>query len=175
MNERLRKIEELIRDVPDFPKPGIVFKDITPLIGDPEGLSEVLSLLAEPFVGKGITAVAGMESRGFIFGVSVAERLGVGFVPVRKPGKLPAKTVSVEYELEYGTDTLEMHMDALGADDNVLVVDDLLATGGTAQATIRMIRDLGATIAAVAFVIELDFLEGRKNLEGIDIHSLLHY
>jgi adenine phosphoribosyltransferase len=175
MNERLIKIERLIRDVPDFPKPGIVFKDITPLIGDPEGLSEVLSLLAEPFVGKGITAVAGMESRGFIFGVSVAERLGVGFVPVRKPGKLPAKTVSVEYELEYGTDTLEMHMDALGVDDNVLVVDDLLATGGTAQATVRMIRDLGATIAATAFVVELDFLEGRKKLEGIDIHSLLHY
>ncbi len=175
MNERLIKIEKLIRDVPDFPKPGIVFKDITPLIGDPEGLSEVLSLLAEPFVGKGITAVAGMESRGFIFGVSVAERLGVGFVPVRKPGKLPAKTVSVEYELEYGTDTLEMHMDALGVDDNVLVVDDLLATGGTAQATVRMIRDLGATIAAAAFVVELDFLEGRKKLEGIDIYSLLHY
>jgi len=175
MNERLIKIEKLIRDVPDFPKPGIVFKDITPLIGDPEGLSEVLSLLAEPFVGKGITAVAGMESRGFIFGVSVAERLGVGFVPVRKPGKLPAKTVSVKYELEYGTDTLEMHMDALGVDDNVLVVDDLLATGGTAQATVRMIRDLGATIAATAFVVELDFLEGRKKLEGIDIHSLLHY
>ncbi len=175
MNERLIKIKKLIRDVPDFPKPGIVFKDITPLIGDPEGLSEVLSLLAEPFVGKGITAVAGMESRGFIFGVSVAERLGVGFVPVRKPGKLPAKTVSVEYELEYGTDTLEMHMDALGVDDNVLVVDDLLATGGTAQATVRMIRDLGATIAATAFVVELDFLEGRKKLEGIDIHSLLHY
>ncbi len=175
MNERLTKIEKLIRDVPDFPKPGIMFKDITPLIGDPEGLSEVLGLLAEPYVGKGITAVVGMESRGFIFGVPVAERLGVGFVPVRKPGKLPAKTVSIEYELEYGTDTLEMHMDALGVDDNVLVVDDLLATGGTAQATVKMIRDLGATIAAVTFVIELDFLEGREKLEGIDIRSLLHY
>ncbi len=173
--ERIEKIKSLIRDVPDFPKPGILFKDITPLIGDAEGLTSTLDLLAEPYAGKGVTAVVGMESRGFIFGVSVAERLGVGFVPVRKPGKLPAETVSEEYELEYGTDTLQMHKDALGPNDKVLVVDDLLATGGTAAATVRMIESLGASIAGIAFVIELDFLKGRERLGDYDLCSLLHF
>ena len=173
--ERIEKIKSLIRDVPDFPKPGILFKDITPLIGDAEGLRSTLDLLAEPYSGKGVTAVVGMESRGFIFGVSVAERLGVGFVPVRKPGKLPAETVSEEYELEYGTDTLQMHKDALGPNDKVLVVDDLLATGGTAAATVRMIESVGASVIGIAFVIELDFLKGRERLGDHDLCSLLHF
>jgi adenine phosphoribosyltransferase len=173
MNERLRKIEELIRDVPDFPKPGIVFKDITPLIGDPEGLSEVLSLLAEPFVGKGITAVAGMESRGFIFGVSVAERLGVGFVPVRKPGKLPCATREISYELEYGTDTVQIHADAVNPGQKVLLVDDLIATGGTIEATARLVEEMGGEVAGMAFLIELAFLKPRERLSGRRVESLI--
>jgi len=174
MNE-IERIGALIRDVPDFPKPGILFKDITPLVGDADGLRLAVDLLARPFADAGITAVAGMESRGFIFGVPVAMRLGVGFVPVRKPGKLPARTVSQEYALEYGTDRLEMHRDALGDGDRVLVVDDLLATGGTAAATIRMIEAVGARVAAACFVIELDFLAGRGRLAGNEVHSLLHF
>jgi len=176
MNRDLDQVKRLIRDVPDFPKPGILFKDITPLIRDAAGLKAVLDLLAEPYCGLGITAVAGMESRGFIFGVPVAERLGVGFVPIRKPGKLPAKALREEYALEYGTDALEMHEDAVGRDDNVLIVDDLLATGGTAAAAVRMIRRAGAKVAGVAFVIELDFLDGRKRLEDVpNVRSLLHF
>ena len=173
--ERIEKIESLIRSVPDFPKPGILFRDITPLIGNPEGLRSTLDLMAEPYIGKGVTAVVGVESRGFIFGVPVAERLGVGFVPVRKPGKLPAETVSEEYELEYGTDTLQMHKDALGPNDNVLVVDDLLATGGTVAATVRMIESVRASVAGIVFVIELDFLNGRQRLGDHDVRSLLHF
>jgi len=170
---KLRWIRDSIRDVPDFPKPGILFKDITTLIRDPQALRDSLDLLAEPFVDRGITAVAGMESRGFIFGVPVAERLGVGFVPIRKPGKLPAETVREEYELEYGTDSLEMHRDAIGPGDRVLIVDDLLATGGTAAATVRMIRGVGAEIAGAAFVIELGFLSGRAQLDGVKLHTLV--
>jgi adenine phosphoribosyltransferase len=173
---QLDDVKRLIRDVPDFPKPGILFKDITPLIGDAAGLRAVLDLLAEPFRGLGIEAVAGMESRGFIFGVPVAERLGVGFVPIRKPGKLPAATLREEYALEYGTDALEMHADAIGAGDRVLIVDDLLATGGTAAAAVRMIRRAGGEVAGAAFVIELDFLEGRGRLSDLErVHSLLHF
>ena len=175
MKNEVETIRDLIRDVPDFPKPGILFKDITTLIRDPAGLKLTLDLLAKPFLDKGITAVAGMESRGFIFGVPVAERLGVGFVPVRKPGKLPSRTVSREYALEYGTDTLEMHADALGEEDRVLVVDDLLATGGTAAATVEMIRSVGARVEAVCFVVELDFLEGRSKLDGVPVSSLVHF
>ena len=175
MTEKIDKLRELIRDVPDFPKKGIIFKDITPLLGDPEGLSTSADLLAEPYKGRGITHVVGMESRGFIFAVPVAERLQAGFVPIRKPGKLPAETVSEEYELEYGTDCLEMHKDAVGAGDKVLVVDDLLATGGTAEATVRMLRSVGAEIVGVAFVIELGFLEGRSRLKGLEVASLIVY
>jgi adenine phosphoribosyltransferase len=175
VNDRLKLIEDLIRDVPDFPKPGILFKDITPLIGDPAGLVAALDLLAAPFADAGVTAVAGMESRGFIFGVPVAERLGVGFVPVRKPGKLPAATVREEYELEYGTDSLELHQDALGTGDRVLVVDDLLATGGTAAATLRLVRSTGAEVVAAAFVIELAFLHGRERLGQTRVESLVVY
>ena len=175
MTSPIETIKSLIRDVPDFPKPGILFKDITPLIGNPEGLSAVLNLLADPFRGMGITAVAGMESRGFIFGVPTAERLEAGFVPIRKPGKLPYKTVKQSYELEYGTDSLEIHADAVGKEDKVLIVDDLLATGGTAEATVKLIRSLGAEVVGVAFVIELGFLNGREKLQGLNVHSLLTY
>ncbi len=175
MNNSINMLRELIRDVPDFPKPGIVFKDITPLLGSSKGLSTSLDLLCEPFKGRGITQVAGMESRGFIFAVPVAERLGAGFVPVRKPGKLPAETVSQEYALEYGTDKLEMHKDAVTSQDKVLVVDDLLATGGTAEATVQLISSLGAQIVGVAFVIELGFLNGRSRLKDLDITSLIVY
>lgn len=175
MNREIKMLEALVRDVPDFPKPGILFKDITPLIRDPEGLVTSVNLLAKRFENRGITAVAGMESRGFIFGPPVAERLGAGFVPIRKPGKLPHKTVSETYELEYGTDRLEMHCDAVGAEDKVLVIDDLLATGGTAGASVRLIRSSGAAIAGVGFVIELGFLNGRSKLEGLDVESLIVY
>jgi adenine phosphoribosyltransferase len=170
---RLARLRASIRDVPDFPKPGILFKDITTLIRDPAALRDACDLLAAPFAGTGVTVVAGMESRGFIFGVPVAERLGVGFVPVRKPGKLPAATVHQEYALEYGTDRLEMHADAVGPGDRVLVVDDLLATGGTAEATVRMLRGVGARIAGAAFVIELRFLDGRTKLVDVDVRSLV--
>lgn len=176
MNRELDALRRLIRDVPDFPKPGILFKDVTPLVRDPAGFKTTIDLLTAPFVGVGVTAVAGMESRGFIFGVPVAERLGVGFVPIRKPGKLPAAKVREEYSLEYGTDALEMHADAVGPNDRVLVVDDLLATGGTAAAAVRMLRRVGATIVGIAFVVELDFLSGRGKLAGVpSVHSLLHF
>lgn len=175
MSEKIEYMTRLIRDVPDFPKKGIVFKDITPLLGDSKGLNISVDLLAEPFSGSGITKVVGMESRGFIFGVPVAQKLGVGFVPVRKPGKLPAETVKEEYELEYGTDSLEMHRDALGGEDRVLIVDDLLATGGTAAATIKLVQSLGAEVVGVGFVIELGFLNGREKLARMDVKSLIVY
>jgi adenine phosphoribosyltransferase len=175
MDQPLDLIRSFIRDVPDFPKPGILFKDITPLLRSADGLRTALDLLAAPFLDAGITAVVGMESRGFIFGVPLAERLQAGFVPVRKPGKLPAATISEEFSLEYGTDTLHMHQDALCAADRVLIVDDLLATGGTAAATVRLVRRLGAAVCGAAFVIELDFLAGRNQLSGLPVHSLLHY
>ena len=176
MNDtKIEKLKKLIRDIPDFPKEGIIFKDITPLIGDKEGLTTSLDLLSQPFSASNITAVCGMESRGFIFGVPVAERLGVGFVPVRKPGKLPSETLSQEYALEYGTDALEIHKDALSADDRVLIIDDLLATGGTAEATVALVRATGAKVVGVAFVIELAFLDGRQKLKDLVIHSLITY
>lgn len=175
MNEKTDMLKKYIRDIPGFPKEGIIFKDITPLLKNAEALSDTLDLMTAPFEGTGVTAVVGMESRGFIFGVPVAERLKAGFVPVRKPGKLPAETISEEYELEYGTDRLEMHKDALGAGDRVLIVDDLLATGGTAEAVVRMVRSTGAEIVGVSFVIELGFLEGRAKLSGLEIRSLIVY
>jgi adenine phosphoribosyltransferase len=175
MSDRTDFIRNLIRDIPDFPKEGILFKDITPLLGDAKALSTAADLLADPYKNHGVTQVVGMESRGFIFAVPVAERLGAGFVPVRKPGKLPAQTLSEEYALEYGTDRLEMHTDALSGDDNVLVVDDLLATGGTAQATVRLVQATGAKVVGVAFVIELEFLPGRSKLPGLDVTSLIVY
>ncbi|MCK9523267.1 MAG: adenine phosphoribosyltransferase [Proteobacteria bacterium] len=168
-------IRSLVRDVPDFPKPGIIFKDITPILANPQGLTAAIDALCAPFMQRGITRVAGMEARGFIFGVPVAERLGAGFVPIRKPGKLPAATHHYEYELEYGTDALEIHRDAAGPNDKVLIVDDLLATGGTAAAAIQLVQQTGAQVMGLSFLIELDFLQGRNKLEGFSISSLIHY
>jgi adenine phosphoribosyltransferase len=166
-------LESFIRNVPDFPKKGILFKDITPLLADPAALREACSRLARPFADKGVTRVVGIESRGFLFGTPVAERLGAGFVPVRKPGKLPAATVSQRYDLEYGTDEIQMHADAVAAGDRVLLIDDLLATGGTMAAACQLVRKLGAAVVGVAFVIELCFLNGRDKLAGYDVHSLI--
>ena len=157
-------LNALIRDVPDFPKPGISFKDITPLLGDPRGLAVTIDRMCEPFIGQGITKVVGIESRGFIFAPAVALRLDCGFVPMRKPGKLPWKTESIAYELEYGTDTLELHVDSVGPTDKVLIVDDVLATGGTAAAAVRLVERLGAEIVAACFIVELRFLGGAKKV-----------
>jgi adenine phosphoribosyltransferase len=165
-----------IRDVPDFPKAGIVFKDITPLLRAPEALKRSCELLGEPFLNSGVTAVVGIESRGFIFGSVVARNLGVGFIPVRKPGKLPWTTRRHEYILEYGTDALEIHDDAVGAGDRVLIIDDVLATGGTLGAAAHLVTGLGAELAGMATVIELGFLGGRDKLvAGVPFHSLLRY
>lgn len=171
----MERLRTKIRDIPDFPKPGIVFKDITPLVRDPASLRLAVHQLLHPFLGQPITAVAGMEARGFIFGSLVAWELGLGFVPLRKPGKLPHDVHSVDYDLEYGTASLEVHRDALGKGDRVLLIDDLLATGGTAKASCELIETLGAEVLACAFVVELDFLKGREKLAPYQIHSLLHY
>ncbi len=171
----MERLRSKIRDIPDFPKPGIVFKDITPLVRDPASLRLAVHQLLHPFLGQPITAVAGMEARGFIFGSLVAWELGLGFVPLRKPGKLPHDVQSVAYDLEYGTASLEVHTDALGEGDRVLLIDDLLATGGTAKASCELVESLAAEIAACAFVVELDFLNGRDKLAQYPIHSLLHY
>ena len=166
-------LEQFIRDVPDFPKEGIIFKDITPLLADPAALDETVGQLAAPYRDKGVQLVTGVESRGFIFAAAVARELGAGFVPIRKPGKLPCPTVSAEYELEYGTDAVEMHTDAVAAGTKVLMVDDLLATGGTMAAACRLVADQGAMIVGVAFVIELCFLSGRDKLGGYDVRALI--
>lgn len=171
----MQQIKALIRDIPDFPKPGIVFKDLTPLMRDPDALRHVTTTLAHPFRERGVTAVAAMEARGFIFGVLVASALEVGFVPLRKPGKLPAAVYSAAYELEYGATALEMHRDALDDTDKVLLVDDLIATGGTAAASCALVERAGAEIVGCAFVIELDFLAGRKSLADHIVHSLIHF
>lgn len=168
-------LEAHIRDIPDFPKPGIVFKDITPLLGHPEAFEASIRELATPFRDERIDAVVGIESRGFIFGAVVARELGVGFVPVRKPGKLPADTLSVSYALEYGEDTVEIHRDALSEGQEVLIVDDVLATGGTMAATCELVEKTGARITGVAFLVELGFLNGRNKLNGHAIHSVLTY
>ena len=170
--ERLR---DFLRDVPDFPKPGILFKDITPLLRSPEALEHACALLAEPFANDRVTAVAGIESRGFIFGSVVALKLGAGFVPIRKPGKLPWTTRKHEYVLEYGSGTLEIHDDALTPDDRVLVIDDVLATGGTLSAATHLVRGFEARLVGAATVVELGFLDGRKNLPDVNLHSLLRF
>jgi len=159
-------IKQLIRTIPDHPKPGIQFRDITTLLLDPAGIRSAVTQLAEPFGGGQIEKVAGVEARGFIFGLAVAMELGVGFVPVRKPGKLPSETVGEDYELEYGTDRVEIHRDAIQAGERVLLVDDLIATGGTAAAAIRVIERVGGVVDACAFVIELPDLGGRSRVEG---------
>jgi len=171
----MQRLKDKIRDIPDFPKPGIVFKDITPLVKDPAALRLSVHQLIHPFLGRDITAVAGMEARGFIFGSLVAWELNLPFIPLRKPGKLPYDAQSVSYDLEYGSASLEIHTDALDQNDRVLLVDDLLATGGTAKASCELIEQLGASVEALAFVVELDFLKGREKLDRYEIHSLLHY
>lgn len=171
----MEHLKELVRAIPDFPIPGILFRDVTPLLRDPRGLRDVLDRLAEDFRGAEIDVVAGIESRGFIFGAPLAVALGVGFVPIRKPGRLPYDKVSREYALEYGTNVLEMHADAVQPGQRVLIVDDLLATGGTASASAHLVEAIGGVVAAAAFVIELEFLEGRKALAGYDVRSLIRY
>lgn len=166
----------LIRDVPDYPEPGIVFKDITPLLADPAALEQAIALLARPFLDADIRIVAGIESRGFIFGAAVARELGAGFVPVRKRGKLPRATLRREYQLEYGTDAVEIHTDAVSGGDRVLIVDDLIATGGTLAATSELLRQTGAEVVGAALLIELEFLAGRKRLDSaLRLHTILRY
>ncbi|MGH8613775.1 MAG: adenine phosphoribosyltransferase [Gammaproteobacteria bacterium] len=171
----MKRLEAKIRNIPDFPSPGIQFKDITPLVKDPQTLRLAVHQLLHPFLGERLTAVAGMEARGFIFGSLVAWELGVGFVPLRKPGKLPFQVQSASYDLEYGSATLELHVDALGPGDRVLLIDDLIATGGTAAASCELIEQAGAEIAGCAFVIELDELKGRQKLARYRVHALVHY
>jgi adenine phosphoribosyltransferase len=166
-------IESYIRDVPDFPKKGILFKDITPLLQSAKGLSTTIARMAEAVDPKTFDLVCGIESRGFIFGTALAHHLGKGFVPIRKPGKLPWKTASESYELEYGTDRIEIHVDAAKPGQGVLMVDDLLATGGTMEAALRLVRRIGGKPVACSFVIELGFLSGRKRLGDIPVHALI--
>ena len=168
-------LKKLIREVPDWPKKGILFYDLTTLIKDKAGFHELIDSFASNYNGKDLDLVLGIEARGFIFGPALAYRLGTGFIPVRKPNKLPAATVSVSYQLEYGTDSLEMHRDAIRPGDRVLIVDDLLATGGTASACVKMAKDMGAVVRGVGVVVELEFLNGRSKLNGVDIFSLLKY
>jgi adenine phosphoribosyltransferase len=168
-------LKRLIREVPDYPKPGILFYDLTTLLKDKKGFQMLIDRLCEHYEGHKIDLVAGIEARGFIFAPALAYRLKAGFVPVRKPKKLPAKTEAISYALEYGTDSLEMHEDAVKAGQNVLLCDDLLATGGTAAAAIQLIRKLGGIVDGAAFAVELNFLHGRSKLPGLDVFSLMQY
>ena len=171
----METLKRLIRHVPDYPKPGILFYDITTLLRDGDGFRQAVDAVVDPYRARSIDAVVGIESRGFIFGAAVADRLGVGFIPVRKPGKLPSQTVKATYELEYGVDALEMHDDAVTAGERVLIVDDLLATGGTAQATVGLVRQSGAHVVGLSFLIELTDLDGRSKLDGEDVSAVLRY
>lgn len=171
----LASLRNAIRDVPDFPKPGILFRDITPILLHPNLFLGATRAMAEPFRGKGITRVLAIESRGFLFGAPIAQDLGAGLVPVRKPGKLPAARQRVDYALEYGTDALEMHADAIEAGEIVLIVDDVLATGGTAAAAADLVRARGATLGGFSFLLELDGLRGRARLEATRVEALIHY
>jgi adenine phosphoribosyltransferase len=173
--EIMDDLKKLIREIPDYPKPGILFYDLTTLLQDPRGFHSVVDQLCDHYAGRNVDVVAGIEARGFIFAPALAYRLGAGFVPVRKPKKLPWKTASVTYSLEYGTDQLDIHADAVRPGQRVLLCDDLLATGGTAAAAIKLIRQLGGEIAGAAFAVELSFLNGRSKLTGIDVFSLLKY
>ena len=168
-------IRNLIRDIPDFPKKGIIFKDITPVLSDIKALRMSIEVMTKPFMDQNIDVVVGIESRGFIFGAPIADKLNASFVPVRKPGKLPYKTQTISYQLEYGTDTLEIHEDAIQEGQNILIVDDLLATGGTAEATCNLITKLKGTIKGLTILVELEFLEGRKRLNQYNVHSILKY
>jgi adenine phosphoribosyltransferase len=171
----METLKTRIRHVADFPKPGILFYDITTLLRDADGFRVVIDALTNPFKDKSIDVVVGIESRGFILGGAVADRLGAGFVPVRKPGKLPSKAVRESYALEYGTDSLEMHADAVGEGQRVLIVDDVIATGGTAKATVSLVRQLGGSVHALAFLIELETLKGRNQLQGENVYAVLRY
>ena len=168
-------LRDYIRDIPDFPKPGVTFKDITPLLSHPEAFAAAIDRLDRAFAGRGIDAIAAAEARGFIFGAPLALRLGAGFVPIRKPGKLPYATIALEYQLEYGSDRLEVHTDALGVARRVLLIDDVLATGGTMRACRDLVQSTGAEVVACAFLIELAFLGGRAKLEPTEIVSLITY
>jgi adenine phosphoribosyltransferase len=169
------QLKKLIREVPDFPKKGILFYDITTLLKDKLGFATLIDALSEYYLPKNVDLVLGMEARGFIFGPALAYRLNAGFVPVRKPGKLPAETTRVEYELEYGSNVLEIHKDAIEKGQRVIILDDLLATGGTAEATAKLAKSQGAEIVGLGFVVELDFLNGKEKLKPYDVFSLLHY
>jgi len=171
----MEQLKKLIREVPDFPKPGILFYDITTLLKDPAGLKAVIDALRDRYARTKVDLVLGVEARGFIFAPALAYALGAGFIPVRKPKKLPARTVREEYQLEYGSDSLEIHADAIQPGQSVLIVDDLLATGGTAAAVARLVEKLGGKVAGLGFVVELDFLKGREKLGGYDVFSLLQY
>jgi len=171
----MEDLRKLIREVPDFPKPGINFYDITTLLLDAEGFEQTIDTLTEKCRGKQIDTIIGVESRGFIFGAPVAYQLGAGFIPVRKPNKLPADRVSISYDLEYGQDSLEMHKDAVGEGHSVLIVDDLLATGGTARAVVDLVESVGGKVAGLLFVVELNFLNGRSKFDGYDVQSLVRY
>ncbi len=178
MGNRVMKKSDLkkhIRDVPDFPKEGIIFKDITTLLKDKDAFKKSIDLLAKKFSKKNIDIVVGVEARGFIFGAALAYKLKAGFVPIRKKGKLPSKTKSVTYDLEYGTDVLEMHEDALSKNSRVLIVDDLLATGGTIQASVELVKSQNAIIAGVAFLVELRFLKGKNKLKDLPVYSVIKY
>jgi adenine phosphoribosyltransferase len=171
----MRDIAALIRTIPDFPQPGIMFKDITPLLADPTALSDTIALLAHRYRSMKLDKIVAVESRGFIFGAPLACALGVGFVPARKPGKLPYKTIEESYALEYGTNTIAMHEDAIAAGERVLVLDDLIATGGTLEATCRLVERLGGVVAEVACIVELTFLNGREKLPGRPVHSMIQF
>lgn len=180
MAERRREInvdalKALVREVPDFPKPGILFYDITTLLKDRTGFAQLIDALAAHYIERKVDLVLGIEARGFIFGPALAYRLNAGFVPVRKPKKLPAPVARVTYDLEYGSDTLEIHKDAIEPGQRVVLVDDLLATGGTMEATVKLVQELGGEIAGLCFAVELDFLKGRERFPGHDVFSLLHY
>ena len=165
----------LVRDVPDFPEPGIVFKDITPVLGDPHAFAELIEGMVEPYLDAGISKVAGIEARGFTLATPVAHHLSAGFVPIRKPGKLPADTVREDYQLEYGTDALEMHRDAVDDGERILLVDDVIATGGTAAAAVRLLKELGAEVVGFSVFIELGFLNGSAQLDGVPLNALIRY
>ncbi|HBF12529.1 MAG TPA: adenine phosphoribosyltransferase [Deltaproteobacteria bacterium] len=171
----MEDFKKIIRDVPDFPKPGIVFKDITPLLQDPKVFTRVVHIFGDRYAGAKIDKIVGIESRGFIFGAPLSVHLGIGFVPVRKKGKLPWTTLSQEYALEYGTDELEIHVDSIGKGERVLIVDDLLATGGTVEAVCKLVEKQGGTVGSLAFVVELEFLKGRDKLKNRDIFSIVRY
>jgi adenine phosphoribosyltransferase len=171
----MNDLKKLIREVPDYPKPGILFYDLTTLLKDKQGFQSLIDSLCKHYEGHKIDLVAGIEARGFIFAPALAYRLGAGFVPIRKPKKLPAKTAKISYALEYGTDTLEVHEDAVRPGQRVLLCDDLLATGGTAAAAIQLLRSLGGTVDSAAFAVELNFLNGRSKLSGLDVFSLVQY